>query len=213
MNAINVIIVDDHPFVLKGIADFLKTAGDINVVALCRDGQMALEKIRELQPDVAIVDLSMPKMTGFEVLVAATKEKLLTRFLFLAALASPSDIMTAMAEGAYGFLQKDSRPHELLHNIREIAAGRKCLPYELISRSVHDESLKPSLEKLTLREWKVVALAAAGESNKEIGRKLNISAGTAKVHLHHIFRKIGVKNRTALAAIASRSSNDDRKSE
>jgi two-component system nitrate/nitrite response regulator NarL len=213
MNAINVILADDHPFVLKGIGDFLKTVGDINVVAACRDGQTALEKIRELRPDVAVVDMSMPQMTGFEVLIAAIKERLSTRFLFLAALAGPRDIMTAMAEGAYGFLQKDSRPHELLHNIREIAAGRKCLPYALISRSVHDESLTRPLEQLTPREWKVVALAAAGESNKEIGRKLNISAGTAKVHLHHIFRKIGVKNRTALAAITSRNPNDGRKSE
>jgi DNA-binding NarL/FixJ family response regulator len=212
MSIIKVVIADDHPFVLKGIGDYLRSAEDISIVAACINGKLALEKIRELQPDVALLDVSMPEMSGFDVLRAVNRENLPTRILFLAALAGPRDIITAMAEGAYGFLQKDSRPPELLYSIREIAAGRKCIPFELLGRSADDEPMVRPIESLlTQREWKVMALAAAGQSNKEIARSLNIASGTAKIHLHHIFRKVGVKNRTALATIAFRNSSDDRK--
>ena len=215
MTAIKVIIADDHPFVLEGIGNFLQTAGDISVIAACPNGRIALTKICELKPDVAILDISMPEMNGFEVLAAANRENLATRFMFLAALASPREIMIAMAEGAYGFMKKDSRPPELLHSIREIAAGRKCIPFELFDRSRENDTLTstiPAEKLLTQREWKVMALAVEGHSNKEIGRKLNMAAGTAKIHLYHIFRKIGVKNRTALANLVFRHSSTDRQS-
>jgi two-component system nitrate/nitrite response regulator NarL len=213
MNVIRVIVADDHPLVLRGIVDFLATAKDICIVGACADGVQALNSIRELKPDLAMLDLSMPHMNGLDVLTAANRENLATRVLFLAAAASPRDIITAMAEGAYGFLQKDSQPHELLHCIREIADGRKCMPFELFGRAQEIEASTtpiPVEKLLTQREWKVMALAAEGLSNKEIGRRLNITAGTAKIHLHNIFRKVGVKGRIALANVAFHYSNTKR---
>ena len=205
MKTVSIVIADDHPFVLSGICDFLKSANDIEIAATCANGTEALEKIRELKPDVAILDATMPEMSGFEVLTAARRETLSTRFLFLSAFASPRDVIDAMAEGAYGYLQKDSKPAELLRCVREIADGRKCIPYELFGRVQETNALgRPVETVLTQREWKVMSLAAKGKSNKEIARQLNIAAGTAKIHLHHIFRKIGVRNRTALAAMAFR---------
>ena len=210
MKTISIVIADDHPFVLSGIGDFLKAANDIEVVAACANGTEALERIRSLKPDVAIVDATMPGMSGFEVLTAARQENLSTRFLFLTAIASPRDVIDAMAEGACGYLQKDSRPAELLRCVREIADGRKCIPYDLFGRVDEKGAVAPPAETvLTQREWKVMALAAKGKSNKEIARQLNIAAGTAKIHLHHIFRKIGVRNRTALAAMAFRDSRPE----
>jgi two-component system, NarL family, nitrate/nitrite response regulator NarL len=171
-----------------------------------------MEAIRETRPSVAVLDVSMPNMTGLEVLSAANREHLPTRILLLAASAGSRDIITAMSEGAYGFLLKDSKPDKILACVREIAAGRKCLPFESLERSheIERQDQYVSIERLlTPREWKVMALATQGLSNKEIGRQLNMTAGTAKIHLHHVFQKIGVKNRTALATVAFRYTKDE----
>jgi DNA-binding NarL/FixJ family response regulator len=209
LSVIRVVVADDHPFFLKGISDFLNSAGNISVVdASCADGVQALDKIHRLKPTVAILNISTPNMNGLEVLRAANRENLPTRILFIAALASAREIIAAMAADAYGFLQKDCQPHELLHCVRNIATGHKCVPFELLA-NIHDN--KPQSNRipidmlLTRSEWKVMALAAKGLSNKEIGHKLNMTAGTTKVHLYHIFRKVGVKNRTALATLAFQS--------
>jgi len=211
MSVINIIVADSHPVVVSGINEFLKSASDIRVVATYSDGVQALQAIRDLQPAVAVIALSLPKISGLDVLATVNREQLATRILFYAAQANPRDIIAAMAEGAYGFLGKDSQPHELLHSIREIAAGRKCLPFELLAHAHQSRSPAPiPIEKLlTQREWKVMQLAAQGLSNKEIGRRLGMSAGTAKIHLYHIFQKVGVKSRSALATIAFHSSSSD----
>jgi DNA-binding NarL/FixJ family response regulator len=212
MGVIDVIVADDHPIVRQGICEFFRSAGDIRVVRACADGIQAMEAIRETRPAVAVLDVSMPNMTGLQVLSATGREQLPTRILLLAALADSRDIITAMAEGAYGFLLKESHPNEILACVREISAGRKCLPFESLERSreVERQAEYVSVERLlTPREWKVMALATQGLSNKEIGRQLNMTAGTAKIHLHHVFQKIGVKNRTALATVAFRYTKDE----
>ena len=211
MTVINIIVADNHPVVVSGINEFLKAASDIRVVATCSDGAQALQAIRHLRPAVTVIALSIPKISGLDVLAAINREQLATRILFYAARANPHDIIAAMAEGAYGFLGKDSQPHKLLRSIREIAAGRKCLPFELLAHAHQSRSSAPiPIEKLlTQREWKVMQLAAQGLSNKEIGRRLGMSAGTAKIHLYHIFQKVGVKSRSALATIAFNSSSSD----
>jgi two-component system, NarL family, nitrate/nitrite response regulator NarL len=212
MGVIDVVVADDHPIVRRAICELFRTAGDIRVVRACADGTQAMEAIRETRPSVAVLDVSMPNMTGLEVLSAANREHLPTRILLLAASAGSRDIITAMSEGAYGFLLKDSKPDKILACVREIAAGRKCLPFESLERSheIERQDQYVSIERLlTPREWKVMALATQGLSNKEIGRQLNMTAGTAKIHLHHVFQKIGVKNRTALATVAFRYTKDE----
>jgi two-component system nitrate/nitrite response regulator NarL len=216
VSVIRVVVADDHPLFLKGISDFLNSAGDISVVGTCSDGVQALDTIRGLKPAVAILNMSMPNMNGLEVLTAANHENLPTRILFLAALASSREIIAAMSADAYGFLQKDSQPNELLRCVRDIAAGHKRLPFELLAHfhdNQHQSDRIPIDKLLTQREWKVMTLAAEGLSNKEIARNLNMTAGTAKIHLYHIFQKVGVKNRTALATVALRYSSDKRVSE
>jgi DNA-binding NarL/FixJ family response regulator len=205
MSVIRIILADDHPLVLRGIRELLAHVTDIDVVAVCTDGAQALHAVRQLKPHVAVLDLSMPGLTGLEVVTAIQAEGLATRALLLAATATSREVMSAMAAGAYGFLLKESQPDDLLKAIRDIAAGHKCLPFELFDQKLaHNGAIAPIpiQDVLTQSEWRVMDLAAKGLSNKEIARQLNISEGTAKVHLHHIFRKVGVDNRTALANIA-----------
>jgi DNA-binding NarL/FixJ family response regulator len=210
MSSIKVIVVDDHPLLLKGIVDFLENEEDISVIGSCSNGATALQQIKDLQPAVAVLDISMPGMSGLDVLSNLTREDCPTRILFFAAAATSRNIITAMAEGAFGFVQKDSPPQQLLHCIREAAAGRKCIPYELMANSHEKDTITPfPVDKLlTQREWTVMALAAEGLSNKEIARRLKVTTGTAKIHLHHVFRKMGVRSRSALAALVVRNSND-----
>jgi DNA-binding NarL/FixJ family response regulator len=216
MSIIKIIVADNQPVIVSGIREFLKSAENIRIVGTCFDGVQALQLIRELRPVIAIVGVSLPKNSGFEVLATVNVENLHTRILFFSASASPRDIITAMAEGAYGFLRTDSQPYEFLRCIQEIAAGRKCLPVELlghVSRSKSPAAPLPIDSLLTPREWRVMELAAKGLSNKEIGRRLNVSAGTAKIHLYHIFKKVGVKSRSALASLAFRPSSTDKENQ
>ena len=208
MTNISVVVADDHPFLLRGVSDFLTCATNIRVIGTCADGPRALSAIREKRPIVAILGTSLPKMSGFDILMATQQEDLPTRTILLAATAEARDIVAAMAEGAHGYLLKDSRPDELLRCVYDVAAGRKCLPFELLERSREKDGNKanhvPIQNLLTPREWKVMALAAEGLSNKEIAQRLKVATGTTKVHLNHIYRKIGVRNRTSLANLAVR---------
>jgi DNA-binding NarL/FixJ family response regulator len=207
MSAPSIVIADDHPLVLRGLRELLAQSHDVEVLAVCSDGMQALDAIRQLRPNLAILDVSMPRLTGLDVVAAIQTERLGTRALLLAASATSRDVMTAMATGAYGFLLKESAPEEILHALRDIADGHKCMPFDLIDHQlVANAAAKPvSIDKvLTQAEWRVMDLAARGLSNKEIGRQLQVSEGTAKVHLHHIYRKLGVGNRTELANVALR---------
>jgi two-component system nitrate/nitrite response regulator NarL len=206
MSVIRLVIADDHPLVLRGIGDFLDAQDGLAVVARCADGAQALEAIRTLKPDIAVLDLFMPGMGGLKVLADANKENLATRIVFLSAAIRSRDIVQAMSEGAYGLLRKDCDPDELLHCVRGVTAGQKFLPYKLLEHTRAGEEKSgaavPIGNVLTPSEWKVVMLVAEGLANKDIARKLEITEGTVKTHLNHIFQKTGVTNRTALANLA-----------
>jgi DNA-binding NarL/FixJ family response regulator len=201
---IRLVIADDHPLILRGINEFMSTAADIEVVAACADGEQALGAIRKLKPDVAALDLVMPKLSGLQVLGAIKEESLATRVVFLTALIDRRDIMLGVAEGAVGFVLKESSPEDLLELVRAAASREMRRPQTWKERLfVGSEQTQIELDKiLTEREWKLTAYVAAGLSNKEIASKLDITEGTVKVHLHNIFQKVGVSNRTALANFA-----------
>lgn len=203
MSVIRIVIADDHPLVLRGIRDFLAAQEGLAVVACCADGTQALQAIRTLKPEVAVLDLTMPGMHGIEVLVGANKENLATRVVFLSASIRPHDIVRAMSEGAYGLLLKDCDPDELLHCVRAVAAGQRVLPFRLPAQAGADDVERDDAvsigDVLTPTEWKVINLVADGFPNKAIARTLNVTEGTVKTHLKHIFRKTSVTNRTALA--------------
>jgi DNA-binding NarL/FixJ family response regulator len=204
---IRLILADDHPLVLRGIGEYLSSMRSLEVVAHCDDGGQALAAIRQHRPDVAVLDLSMPVADGLQVLAAVTAEQIPTRIILLSAVIASQQVMTAMGEGAWGILLKDCAPEDLLHCVEEVAAGRKCLPFALFQR-LHEQEIRinpiPVAELLTQREWNVAALAARGLSNKEIAHRLKIAERTAKIHLHHVFKKLSINNRTALAHVSFR---------
>jgi two-component system, NarL family, nitrate/nitrite response regulator NarL len=158
-----------------------------------------------LSPDIALLDILMPGLSGLEILAAATSEHMPTRFVFLTTHIEDRDLIIAAARGAYGMVLKEATPQVLVHGLRQVAAGRRLFPLTN-SEFHHEQGCPPHTENarivLTQRERQIMHLVSEGWSNKEVGRQLSISDGTIKVHLHHIFRKLAVSNRTALAALA-----------
>jgi DNA-binding NarL/FixJ family response regulator len=206
---ISVVIADDHPVVLRGIVALLDTEPDIRVVAECSDGEAAFESVRRLDPDIALLDFRMPKLNGLEVLAKITENNLRTRVVFLTASASDGHLLAAITQRVHGLVLKESAAENMIKCLREVVGGRRSIPDELLQRALKasegDETkAAPSLLALTARENLVLRLAVDGLSNKEIARKLGTTEGTVKVHLHNIYEKTGVKNRTALAALAWR---------
>jgi two-component system, NarL family, nitrate/nitrite response regulator NarL len=208
--SIRVLLADDHPLVLKGLADYLAESQNVEVVGVFSNGSDALQGILDLAPQVAVLDISMPGKSGLEVLASVAEADLPVRVLFLCGAPAARDVTQALADGAYGFLSKDSDPAALLRAISEAAEGQRTFPYEMFERFQETEGQRPiPLDKLlSRREWKVMNFAAQGLSNKEIARRMGIAEGTAKLHLHHVFRKVGVKSRTALATLSMRFGDD-----
>jgi two-component system, NarL family, nitrate/nitrite response regulator NarL len=199
----SMIIADGHSVFLCGLISVLRSEREFDIVARCSNGIESLQAIRDLSPDIALLDSSMPMTSGIDVLASAISEGSQTRIVLLAAPAELQSIF-AVANGAYGIVPRDVLPEVLIHDLRQVAAGRRLSIRERRpggARTTTDTSEK-ALAVLTDRERQIAKLVSAGLPNKELGRQLNLSAGTVRVHLHNIFAKLAVKKRTALAALA-----------
>ncbi len=207
MRCTSVVIADHHPVVLQGLTNILGTASGFKVVACCSDGTDCIEAIRSLVPDIAIIDISMPGLTGLEILAIANSESLSTRLVFFTASVEDRELVISAEAGAYGVILKDVAPEILVQSLRQVADGQRLLPLLPSDQTVPREqkniaSAENVLTVLTDRERQIMRLVSEGLSNKEIGRRLNIVDGTIKVHLHHIFQKLEISNRTVLATLA-----------
>jgi two-component system, NarL family, nitrate/nitrite response regulator NarL len=207
MRCTSVVIADRHPVVLQGLTNVLEAESSLKVVASCSDGTDCMEAIRCLLPDIAIVDTSMPGLTGLEILAIANSENLPTRLVFFTASIEDSELVMSAAAGAYGVIPKDVTPEILLQSLRQIANGQRLLPLPFPEHAVSPERAnipigENVLTVLTDRERQIMRLVSEGLSNKEIGRRLNIADGTIKVHLHNVYQKLEISNRTVLAALA-----------
>jgi len=196
------LVADGCPVFLSGLISVLRSERDFDVVARCRNGFESLKAIRDLSPDIALLDSSLPIASGVNVLASAISEGSRTRIVLLAASAELRSIST-VATGAYGIVPRDVPPEVLIDNLRQVAAGRRLSirasrPGE--ARTTTDTSEK-ALTELTKRERQIAKLVSGGLTNKEVGWQLNLTAGTVTVHLHNIFSKLALKNRTALTAL------------
>jgi DNA-binding NarL/FixJ family response regulator len=205
--ALRVIIADDHPVFLRGLHALLQADPMFEVVGTCSDGKGALQAILEHKPDMAILDISMPGCSGVAVLTEVGARKLNTRVILLTASAGDHEIVEAVARGAYGLMLKDTAADALLACMRSVSVGRRWLPSDLVEAAIEREEGKRAkvshLENaLTAREREIVTLVAEGQSNKEIARRLGLTDGTVKIHLHNVYRKLEVGNRTSLTALA-----------
>jgi DNA-binding NarL/FixJ family response regulator len=204
---ISVVLADDHPAILLGVAGLLRSNPDIKVAATCSNGTAVMQAIRQLAPTVAVLDFFMPGLNGLEVLANMSAERSATRAVFLTATATDKQLLTAVSRGAKGIVLKEMALDELVQCIRVVAGNGEWLPPSLIDAAFEREARRQSVsthlaQSLTCRERQIVLLVAEGLSNKEMCRRLGLSEGTVKIHLHNIYEKVGVNNRTALAAMA-----------
>src|SRR5258706_10793462 len=206
MRCISVVIADRHPVVLQGLTSVLRPESGFKVVASCSDGKHCIETIRSLVPDIAILDISLPSLTGLGILTTANSEGLSTRLVFFIASIEDRELVMSAAAGAYGIIPKDVELEILVQSLRQVADGQRLLPLpsaQAGSREQRNIAMSDNaLTVLTERERQIMRLVSEGLSNKEIGRRLNISDGTIKQHLHHIYQKLEISNRTVLAALA-----------
>jgi two-component system, NarL family, nitrate/nitrite response regulator NarL len=207
MRCVSVVTADRHPVVLRGLTDLLGAGSGFEIVASCHDGASCIEAIRRLTPDIAIFEIPMRGLTGLEILAVAKSENLRTRLVLFTASIDDRELVIAAAAGAYGVITKEVTPETLVQSLRQVAHGQRLLPLPPSNRVVSREQgnfaiAENVLTVLTDRERQIMHLVSEGLSNKEIGRRLNITDGTIKVHLHHIFRKLDISNRTVLAALA-----------
>jgi two-component system, NarL family, nitrate/nitrite response regulator NarL len=205
MRCTSVVIADRYPVVLRGLSSVLGEHPDFNIVACCGDGASCIEAIRNLAPDIAILDVSMPGLTGLEILSIAHSENLSTRLVFFTGSVEERELAMSTAADGYSVIQKDVTPELLVQSLRQVADGHRLLPLPSSEQAVSREQsaiMESALTALTERERQIMRLVSEGLSNKEIGRRLNIADGTIKVHLHNIFQKLEISNRTVLAALA-----------
>ena len=204
---VSVVVADDHPVVLRGIAEILRAEPDISVVAACNGGRDAIAAIQQFAPDVAVLDIIMPDLNGLDVLSSLVKHGFKTNVVLLTAVATDDRILAAMTSGAKGLLFKDAAPDNLVDCVREVANGKLCFPNDLIDAAHKRERGRQadsecSIGALTPREAQVSLLVSEGLSNKLVAWQLNMAEGTVKVYLHNIYEKLGIPNRTALCAWA-----------
>ena len=203
---ISIVIADDHPIVLEGIAKALDSEADFRICAKCRDGVEALRAIRLHRPDVAVLDIAMPKSSGLETLAQINADGLDTKTVFLTANATDKHILSLIEQGARGLLLEDLSVDDLAACIRSVAKGERQFPSDIVSAALEREigrrSVYEGLERtLSTREREVMLLVADGLTNKEIARRLNLSEGTVRIHVHNIYQKTGIGTRAALIAL------------
>lgn len=205
---IRVVLADDQEMVRMGFALMLGRHDDIDVVGQCADGAEAVEMIRRIRPDVALLDIRMPKLDGLSVL---SQVRDLCRVVMVTTFGHEEYIDQALALGASGFLLKDSGPDLLIAATRAAAAGDALISPELtvalLARQRAAGALRsdPAIDGLSERERDVVLLLARGATNLEIGGELHIALGTVKSHIANIQRHLGARNRVEIASRAWRS--------
>jgi DNA-binding NarL/FixJ family response regulator len=194
---IRVLCVDDHPMVLEGVSSMVGRQPDMELVGTATSGEQAVALFRQLTPDVTLMDLQLPAMSGLEAIRAIRKEHQSARIIVLTIFHGDEDIRRALDAGASTYVLKDVRSEELLHIVREVYSGERLLPSNVASRLA-----ATSLPALTPRELEVLELMAKGMRNKEIGFVLGISNETIKVHVKNILAKLNVNDRMAAINVA-----------
>jgi len=196
---IRVLLVDDHNLVRAGLAGLLASTADMSVVGEAENGKRAVELAAELEPDVVLMDLSMPVMDGVE----ATREIIRRRpesvVVVLTSFSDHARVTEALRAGAVGYQLKDRDPRDLLAAVRAAADGHAPLDPRVARALLPGAEPASPSDGLSVRETQVLRLVSAGLANKQVGRKLGISERTVKAHLGRVFRQLGVGDRTSAA--------------
>ena len=194
---INLVIADDHPLILDALQNLFRLEKDFKVVARCLDGDEALKAVRRHKPDILVLDIQMPGKDGLVVLREMSKEKLPTRVVVLTATLGDEGLTEAIHLAVRGLVIKELAPKLLVQCIRKVHAGELWLEKRTVSSALEkllqrEAGKQEAAQVLTSREIEVVKQAATGLRNSEIAKRLFISEGTVKMHLHNIYQKLGV---------------------
>ncbi|GII81548.1 DNA-binding response regulator [Sphaerisporangium rufum] len=198
---IRMIVVDDHPVVRDGLREIFSTDEAFDVVGEAADGPEALALARRTGPDLVLMDLRMPGMSGAELIRRLRDQRPGVKILVLTTFDDDSDVLPAIAQGATGYLLKDTPRAALLRAARAAARGETVLS-PTVSGLLARKAEAPERRTLSRRELDVLTLIARGATNREVAAKLFITEATVKTHLLHVFAKLGVKDRAAAVAAA-----------
>jgi two-component system NarL family response regulator len=187
---VRILIADDHPVVREGLAALIRSDTGLTLVGEAANGKQAVHQFFLHHPDVLLLDLRMPEMNGIEVIRAILAKYPQAKIIVLSTYGGDEDVYRALQAGAKAYLLKDAPRQELLDAVRSIEKGKSWMPKRGLALSAKLETAR-----FTQRELEVIQLMAAGKSNQEIGAQLNAAASTVKIHLSHISRKLGARNR------------------
>jgi DNA-binding NarL/FixJ family response regulator len=199
-DTIRVLCVDDHRLMREGVARIVGVQPDMEVVAEASNGEQAVAQFLAIRPDVTLMDLQLPVMSGPEATRRIRQIDGSARIIVLTMYRGDEDIHRAFKAGAMGYVLKDAISDDLIHVIREVHAGRRVVTPE-IQEALDERARRPTL---TLREWQVLELVAEGMRNKEIAVALGISGDTVGMHVKNLYTKLDVHDRTAAVAKAIR---------
>ena len=200
VNCIRVLSVDDHPLVREGVGTIINGQADMSLAGTASNAREGIEAFRALRPDVTLMDLRLPDRSGLDVMIAIRSEFPDARVIVLTTFDGDMDVKRALKAGARGYLLKSMRPQQMLDMIRQVHAGKKCVPPEIaagLAEHFGDQALSQ-------REVEVLQQVAAGHRNRDIASKLFIAEETVKLHLKHIMGKLGANDRTQSVTIAAR---------
>jgi DNA-binding NarL/FixJ family response regulator len=197
---VRVMSVDDHPLLRAGIAAVVNSAADMEMVAQAATGSAAIQVFRQHRPDVTLMDLRLPDMSGIDALIAIRTSAPEARILMLTTFEGDVEVQRALTAGARGYLLKSTPPEDLLETIRRVHTGKKHVQPDLAATL----AAHLSDEALTEREIEVLELVGAGNRNRDVADRLSISEDTVKAHVKHIMEKLGASDRTQAVTIAVR---------
>lgn len=208
MKTIKVLIVDDHLVVLRGLRFFLQTQSAIEIVGQAQNGEEALQQVQALNPDIVLMDLIMPGMSGIEATRMITEQYPKVKVIILSSYSDHESVLQAIKAGAIGYQLKDVRPEVLIESIQAAMDGRKTLhpeaTHQLMSHVVKENEEEKRIDVLTAKERVVLQHITLGQSNKEIAADLHISEKTVKTHITHILAKLEMQDRTQAALFATK---------
>lgn len=197
-NVIRVLVVEDHQIVRQGLVALLSVADDVEVVGQASDGVEAIKEFEARQPDITLMDLRLPKLSGVEAIQRVRLRYPNARFIVLTTYDGDEDIYRALQAGARAYLLKGMSVDVLLSTIKSVHAGKSIIPPAIAQKLAERMATEP----LTQREQEVLEQIVKGKSNKEIGAELGVSEATVKTHINNLLGKLGVEDRTQAATAA-----------
>lgn len=205
----SILLIDDHPLLRQGIKQLIEMEPAMTVAGEASNAPDGVRQALEIEPDLILLDLNMPDMNGIEALKQLRAENISSRIVIFTVSDHEDDVVDALRAGADGYLLKDMEPLEMIDQLKQAAVGKMVISDKLttlLAQALRSQKApveaKPDYESLTPRERDILKLIADGLSNKMIGRRLDISDGTVKVHVKHLLKKLNLRSRVEVAVWA-----------